>query len=152
MKAGALNNGDDRACIQQHNVITIKHQETGDRKQKPEGCLMRPAQEQNQSFLPAEPQRKQFIDSRLRGNDKKCWRHVFLVTPLRGGTRKDWELSRSFLRRQESRSAGDGVVAHIRACAGMIEEGSVLWLLSPVLWYVGQCPTYTMVLRIDDDC
>ena len=55
------------------------------------------------------------------------------VTPQSGGTRKDLELSPSFLRRQESRSAGDGVVTHIRACAGMTEEGSVLWLLASVL-------------------
>jgi hypothetical protein len=48
------------------------------------------------------------------------------VTPQSAVTSKDWELSRSFLRRQESRSTGDGVVAHIWACAGMIEEGSVL--------------------------
>jgi hypothetical protein len=33
--------------------------------------------------------------------------------------KKNGTLPRSFPRRRESRSAGDGVVTHIRACAGM---------------------------------
>jgi len=67
------------------------------------------------------------------------------VTLQSGVTRKDWELSRSFLLRQESRSAGDGLVVHIRACAGMTEKASVLWFLSsemgnaqPAQWSWGE--------------
>ena len=106
--------------------------------------------------------------SRLCGNDKDWCRHLSSVfRPLSSGTARSQKAGWCGLHTSSSKGSclpnRNGNNTWIPACAGMTEEGSVLCLLvrpskkMPThilerIFSVGQCPTYTTVVRIDDGC